>query len=197
MMVRMHKNTFAGLFIALLLILGVTLPACTCGAPPAEKPAEKPVEKPVAEGLSFEAAEYVNDTYGFSVKYPNGWTAKPPAPGPTVVFGASSPAKVPAIIVDVVDGATFRDALTGTITGAGGSAIKVFSETATALSDGTPATEAEGAFSIKDVPIPLDAFWLGVKKGDKWVIVSVVTVGVVAEYNKTLFSEIAHTLQFK
>lgn len=181
------------------LILCLTLPACTCGAPPAAQPpsAQPPAAQPPAGKLSFEATEYKNAEYGFSVKYPKNWTGKSPVTGPTVVLGASSPAQVPAIVIDVVAGDTFKDALTSAIQGSGGSAIKIFSENAMTLLDGTPATEAEGAFSAQGVPFPVEAFWLGAKKGDKWVIVHVVTVGALAEFKKDFFSEIAHTLTFK
>jgi hypothetical protein len=42
-----------------------------------------------------------------------------------------------------------------------------------------------------------DTFALGVKKGDKWIIVAITTVSLLAKYDEALFSEVAHTLQFK
>jgi roadblock/LC7 domain-containing protein len=43
----------------------------------------------------------------------------------------------------------------------------------------------------------LDVFCLGVMKDNKWIIVTVATVGLLAKYDEAKFSEIAHTLEFK
>jgi hypothetical protein len=35
------------------------------------------------------------------------------------------------------------------------------------------------------------------QKDGKWIVVAVTTVSLLAKYDEALFSEIAHTLQFK
>ena len=81
---KAYENKYAVLLIAMLVILGLVLPACTCGeiVPPEEPVAEEPAAP--AE-VSFEAAEYKNVDYGFSVKYPADW-AEQEATVETTVF---------------------------------------------------------------------------------------------------------------
>src|SRR4030042_5452437 len=124
-------------FITMLLILGLTLPACTC-----QKTTETPTspEEQVGGGISFKAAEYVNTEYGFSVKYPEEW-GEQPSEEPTTVFYCASEKRVRALSISVQDGATFSEALTSTLTLAG-SDIKIVTERTTTLADGTPASEA-------------------------------------------------------
>ncbi|MBA7710121.1 hypothetical protein ES703_119051 [subsurface metagenome] len=160
--------------------------------PAAEEPEE--AAPPVAAGeVSFEAATYTNADYGFSVRYPAKW-AEQEATAETTVFYAADPAKVPALFICVVEGATFADALTAALEGAGGSDVKIKSETETTLADGTPATEA--VLKVKLAGFGADAFALGLQKDGKWVIVVVGTVGLLAKYDEPLFSEVVHTLQF-
>jgi hypothetical protein len=154
------KWKFAVLFIAMLLVLGLTLPACTCQKPtetekppaspgqqaepegpsaPPEQQAEPegpsaPPEQPVA--LSFEAAEYTNAELGFSVKYPKDWKEATAISGPGILFVAQAPAQVPALIVSVAEGATVADAITAMAEGAGGSGVKIKSQSETTLADG-------------------------------------------------------------
>lgn len=198
MVTEMRKNRFAVLLIAMLVILGLALPACTCGevAPPEEPAAEEPAaEEPAAqEPAAEEWAVYENADYGFSVKYPAKW-AEQEATGETTVFYAADPAKVPALFICVVEGATFADALTAALEGAGGSDVNIKSESEAALADGTPATEA--VLKVKLAGFGADAFALGVLKDGKWVIVAVGTVGLLAKYDEPLFSEVVHTLQFE
>ena len=192
-MTEMRKNRFAVLLIAMLVILGLALPACTCGevAPPEEPAAEEPAaQEPAAE----EWAVYENADYGFSVKYPAKW-AEQEATGETTVFYAADPAKVPALFICVVESATFADALAVALEGAGGSDVNIKSESETALADGTRATEA--VLKVKLAGFGADAFALGVLKDGKWVIVAVGTVGLLAKYDEPLFSEVVHTLQFE
>lgn len=182
-------NKFMVLFITMLLILGLTLPACTC-----QKTTETPAspEEQVGGGLSFKAAEYVNTEYGFSVKYPEEW-GEQPSEEPTTVFYCASEKRVPALSISVQDGATFSEALTSTLTLAG-SDIKIVTERTTTLADGTPASEAVVKWKVQN--FGADTFALGVQKDTKWIIVAVTTVSLLSKYNETLFSEIAHTLQF-
>jgi hypothetical protein len=185
-----HKTCrFVVPFILVLLILGLTLPACTCQKPETETPPTPP-SQPGA--LTFEAAEYTNADYGFSVKYPKDWAQQENTPG--IVFLASPAKRAPALSVGIQDGATFAEALTATLTLAG-SDIKIVTERPTTLADGTPASEA--VVNWKTQNLGANTFALGVQKDTKWIIVAVTTVSLLAKYDEALFSEIVHTLQFK
>jgi len=184
----MYKKKFVVLFIGMMLILGLTLPACTCGeaAPPAEETA--PGE------LSFAATEYTNAEYGFSIKYPDDWGVKETEEG--FLFHADAGGVgVPLVIIAAADSATFEAALNAVW---GDSDIEITSQSETTLADGTPATEAI-------TKLKLDghggrAIILGAQKDGTWIIVTVATVtlgALGAPYDEALFSEIAHTLQFK
>jgi branched-chain amino acid transport system substrate-binding protein len=157
-----------------------------------EAPAAPP-EAPPAGGLSFEAAEYTNAEYGFSIKYPKDWTQQP---SETSLFYAAAPAKVPILLVNVAEGATLVDAVTAVLTEIGGSNITIKSQSETTLADGTKATQGTGKFKHPAAPVAMDAFCLGVMKDNKWIIVTVATVGLMAKFDEAKFSEIAHTLQF-
>jgi hypothetical protein len=186
---KIHR--FVMPFILVLLILGLTLPACTC-----QKATENPPTPPAQQAggaPSFEAAEYVNADYGFSVKYPKDWVQQT-STEPSTLFLAAAAKRVPAISISVQDSATFAEALTATLTLAG-SNIKIDTERPTTLADGTPATEA--VVNWKTQNLGATTFALGVQKGGKWIIVAVTTVSLLAKYDETLFSEITHTLQFK
>ena len=204
------KYRFVVLFIAMLLVLGLTLPACTCQKPTeTEKPPATPGQPAETEGpsappgqqaetekppaCSFEAAEYVNADYGFSVKYPKEWLQQPNEE-PTTVFYAASAKRVPALSIYVLDGATFKEALTAALSSSG-SDIRIVTERATTLADGTPASE--GVVKWKVEGFGANTFALGVQKGDKWIIVAITTVSLLAKYDEAKFSEIAHTLEFK
>lgn len=152
----------------------------------------KPAPKPVAPKPKVN--EYVNPQYGFSVKYPILWaTASPTAPA---VLYAASPARVPAIHAFVLEAATFTDAVkTALEKGAGGSAIKVGAEKETTLADGTKATAAKVDWTV--LGFAGESYALGVKKDDKWVIVTITTVALVEAYDEAKYSEIARTLEFK
>jgi hypothetical protein len=178
-------------FILVLLILGLTLPACTC-----QKTTENPPTPPAQQGggaITFEAAEYVNTEYGFSVKYPKDW-AQQTSTEPSTLFLAAAAKRVPAISISVQDSATFAEALTATLSLAG-SNINITTERSATLADGTPATEA--VVKWKAQGLSADTFALGVQKDGKWIIVAVTTASLLAKYDEALFSEIVHTLQFK
>jgi len=188
MIAKAHRNKLAVLFVTGVVILGLALPACTGGEPAATE------EPPAPDELSFEAIEYANADHGFSVKYPSDWVESP-ADGPFIIFGAQAAKQVPALIVAVAEGATFADALTATLEEAGGSKIEIAPERETTLADGTPASEATAKTKIQG--LGADAFSLGVMKDGKWVIVAILTVGMLAKYDEPLFSEVAYTLQFE
>lgn len=157
-------------------------------APPAEEEAA-----PEEGVLSFEATEYANADYGFSVKYPSNWATQA-AEEPMVLYAAAA-AKVPAITVNVVEAADFAAAV-NTALATTGKNIEIASQSEVTLADGTPATEAKVTLDLT-AGYPGDCFVLGAQKGDKWVVVSITTVSMLVPYNEALFSEIAHTLQFE
>jgi hypothetical protein len=214
-----NKYRFAVLFIAALLVLGLTLPACTCQKPSEpeepsapsgqpyepEEPSALPEQPSEAEepsapsgqpaALSFEAAEYTNDEYGFSVKYPKDWEQQP---SDTTLFYAAAPAQVPILMISVAEGATLAEAVVAAVEETGGSSVKIKSQSETTLADGTKAIEGIGTFKHSMAPMmTIEAFVLGAMKDDKWVIVAVATVGMIAKFDEAKFSEIAHTLEFK
>lgn len=158
-------------------------------------PAKEEIAKPpAADGLSFEAAEYVNPEYGFSIKYPAAWVKGQPTGAR--VFSAAATARVPAITVSVGEAASFADALKIGLAEAGGSNISVGSEAQTKLADGTEATTAKADWTVK-AGYPGESLALGVQKGGKWIVVTITTVAMLVPYDEVKFSEIAHTLQFE
>ena len=157
-------------------------------APPGEEEAA-----PEEGALSFEATEYANADYGFSVKYPSNWAEKE-ATGEATVFYAGA-ALVPVMFVAIAEGATCADAVTVALEASGGTGISIESESETALADGTPATEIICEVELKGYPA--DAVALGVQKDNEWVLVIVGTIDAMAPFDQPLFSEIVHTLQFE
>jgi hypothetical protein len=156
---------------------------------------EAPPEAPPPGGLSFEAAEYTNADLGFSVKYPKGWKENKDEEKDPTVFYAADPARAPSIRVMVVEAATFADAVKDGQGKAGGSEINVGAEKEITLADGTTkATTAK--VDLKTKGYDAEAFSLGVKKGDKWIIVTVLTVALLVPYDEAKQSEIATTLTF-
>jgi hypothetical protein len=186
-------HNFGVAFIVMLLVLGLTLPACTCQQPTETEEPSTPPEQQAEGALSFEAAEYVNTEYGFSVKYPKEWLQKP-SEEPTTVFYAAAEKRVPALSISVLGGATFAEALTAALSPSGED-IKIVTERASTLANDKPASEAVVKWKVQG--FGADTFALGVQKGDKWVIVAITTVSLLAKYNEALFSEVAHTLQLK
>jgi branched-chain amino acid transport system substrate-binding protein len=163
-------------------------------APPAAPPEqEKPA--PPAGGLSFEAAEYTNADLGFSVKYPKNWKETKDEEKDPTVFYAADPARVPTMRVASVGAATFADAVTTALEKGGASDIKVGDEKEVTLADGTKATTAK--VNLKSHGYGAEAYALGVKKGDKWVVVIVSTVALLQPYDEAKLSEVAKTLTFK
>ena len=183
---------FAVVSIVILFVLVLTLPACTCQQPIETE--EPPTPSEQQEGaLSFDATEYVNTEYGFSVKYPKEWLEEE-SEEPTTVLYAAAEKRVPALSISILDGATFAEALTATLSLAG-SDIKIVTERSSTLADGTPVSEAVVKWKVQN--FGADTFALGVQKEDKWIIVAITTVSLLSKYDEALFSEVAHTLQFK
>ncbi len=188
---EMYKNKFAVLFIAMVLIVGLMLPAC------ASKEAAPSAEEGGAVELSFEPLEYVNEDYGFSVKYPDEWVEKPEEEVRSIVFKAAYPAGVPGVSVSVgdADGLTWRESLIRGLEEDGSNVVVLYDDEVT-LPDGTPATEGKVTFTTAD-GYDIVCLGVGVQKDSKWIKVLVWTVDEYLPYDPALFSEIAHTLQFK
>jgi branched-chain amino acid transport system substrate-binding protein len=157
---------------------------------------EAPPEAPPPGGLSFEAAEYTNADLGFSVKYPKNWKENKDEEKDPSVFYAADPARVPTIRVMVIEAATFADAVKAGMEASGNSDIKVGAETEITLPDGaTKATTAKVNLKVKTGNNG-ETYALGVKKGDKWIVLAITTVALLVPYDEAQFSEIATTLTF-
>ena len=198
-MTKAKLTIFVLIILSLLFILSLAGCASVTPAVEPEAPAvdtETPEEEPEPVGLSFEASEYVNSEYGFSVQYPEEWGLNPITEPSTIVLYAVAEAAVPLIFVNVDEAATFEDALDGAIEAADGSGVNIKSQEDTKLADGTDATLAIFKFKHPAAPLALDAIALGKQKDGKWITVTVATLGVLASFDEDLFSEIIHTLQF-
>lgn len=138
-------------------------------------------------------AEYVNEEYDFSVWYPAKWAAQA-ATAESLVFYAAAPFQVPVLLVFVGEGTTFTDALTTSMQNAGGTNIAIEPESETALADGSLAFQT--TLTVRLRGFPAVAFALGAQNDDKWILVIVGTVEMLAKFDEALFSQIAHSLQF-
>lgn len=203
------------MLIVMSLLLVLTLAGCASETPAAEpevptEEAEAPEEEPEAPAedaeaaeeepepveLSFEATEYVNPEYGFSLQYPAEWGLNPIEEPSTIVLYAVAEAAVPLTFVNVDEAEDFEAALEGAIEAADGSGVNIKSQEDTKLADGTSATKAVFKFKHPAAPLALDAVAVGAEKDGKWVTVTVATLGMLASFDEDLFFEIAHTLQF-
>lgn len=156
-----------------------------------EKPPTVPTP-PTTAKLSFEAAEYSNAEYGFSIKYPKDWQV---APSSKLLLVAQKGGLVPAMFVGAVDGADFAEAVTNTLKLADGSDIKVG-----AISEVILADESKGSKATVEVTLrgfQAKGLAVGAKAGAKWIVCAVGTVEMLAPYNEALFTEIGTSLQFK
>ena len=159
-------------------------------------PAKEGVSKPSAEGgLSFEAAEYSNQDYGFYLKYPKDWKVNPGRIKGDTVFFAADAAQVPAVSVSVKEAASFTEALRLGLEAAEGTGINLGTEKEVTLVDGSKATAVKVDWKV--MGYPGESYAVGVKKDNKWIIVNVTTVTLLSPYDEALFSEITNTLQFK
>lgn len=151
----------------------------------------KPVEKPAPTPEGMAMTEYTNAEYGFSIKYPREWQQ---VTYPGTIFYARGTAPIPTLSVAIVEGATFADAVTAQLSKSG-TDIKVGPEKEVTLKDGTKATAAKADWTVRGYPG--ESYVVGVKKDDKWLVVTVTTISMFLPYDEAKFSEIAHTLQFK
>ncbi|MBM4447154.1 MAG: TIR domain-containing protein [Chloroflexi bacterium] len=181
-----------------------TLPAATTPMPTPSPPppVEKPVEPPPAAKLSFNATEYTNAEYGFSIKYPSDWIRVADEEKNEIKLYAKGTGEVPVISASVRGQATFAEAVTAAFgpRSISRTAIKVDAEQETTLEDGTKATTAKVDWENSSGYL-IESYALGVKKGNKWILVTISTVSTksvitLAPYDEAKFSEIAHTLRF-
>lgn len=204
------KKTRLTLYILILLSLLMLVSLAGCAADtPAVQP-ETPAEEPEApeEGaedaepepvvLSFEAKEYVNSDYGFSVQYPADWVENEISEGSSIVYYVVSEDRVPLMFINVGEGATFEEALEAAIDAAEGSKVKIDSKQNVRLAGGVDATRAIFKFNHPAVPlVALDAMAVGAEKDGKWVTVSVATLGAIFKFDEAFFTEIVSTLSFE
>jgi uncharacterized membrane protein len=170
-------------------------PAAPTGSPSTSTtPGTGATVKTPESGLSFEAAEYINPTYGFSIKYPKAW--KEGATTGKQVFVAAGAARVPSISISVRDESTFADAVKTALTDTGSTGINIGTEKAIKLADGTATVQSVLKFKLK-AGYDADALSMGIQKDGKIILVIVATVGLAAPYDEAQFSQILGTFQFK
>ena len=142
------------------------------------------------EELSFEATEITNEDYGFSLKHPSDWTDITR----TALYEALAPIQITGLFVAVWNtawGPTLAEILSVILTEA---PVEILASGDTALADGTPAAVAEYKATI--VGWPMHCYSIGVIKDGKWITINIWTIDQYARYDRALFEEIAHTLQF-
>ncbi len=193
------------LLILMSLLFMLSLAGCASETPvvepeaPAEEVAapEEEEAEPEPIVLSFEAKEYVNSEYGFSVQYPATWVENEVSEESTIVYYVVSEERVPLMFINVDEAATFEDALNGAIDAAEGSKVKIDSQEDVRLAGGINATRAIFKFNHPAVPVvALDAMALGAQKDGKWIVVTVATLGAIFKFDEALFTEIVSNLSF-
>ena len=193
------------LLILMSLLFMLSLAGCASETPvtepeapeeEAEAPEEEAAESEPVE-LSFEAKEYINAEYGFSVKHPAPWVDNEISEGSSIVYYVASEDRAPLMFVNVGDATTFEEALNGAIDAAEGSKVKIDTQEAVKLTGGVDATRAIFKFNHPAVPlIALDAMAISAEKDGKWVTVVVATLGAIFNFDEALFTEIVSTLSF-
>ena len=169
----------------------------------AEAATEPPPEEEAApeEGaLSFEAATYTNEEYGFSVQYPDDWVERPElVTAETILAAFGVPAFVPGVTICIYDAdePLSADWLVAAVTAEGNENAEVLSPlTETTLADGTPATECQLGY-LSATGYDILSYALCADKDGKRVRVTIFTIDMFSPYDEALFSEIAHTLTFE
>jgi len=164
--------------------------------PPPQQPAVKKLpgkELPAyeyPEELSFEAKEITNAKYGFSLKHPSNWTDITV----TQLYEARALTEVTGLFVsawDVAWGSSLAEVLAFTLAEV---PIEILASGDTALADGTPAAVAEYHATLTGWP--MHCYSIGVIKEDEWITVNIWNIDQYATYDRALFEEIAHALQF-
>lgn len=150
--------------------------------------------------------EYVNEKYGFSIKYPKQYVEEKPTE-PECVFKAVSSARQPiplpevdVFVEDAEEGITFADLRELTKAGLetfGGTDIEFVSEKETTLADGTtPAHELVLEWSVAGAP-RLKTLLLSVIKENKWFSIMLIDLADYWPKIEGELMEIAYSLQFK
>jgi hypothetical protein len=143
---------------------------------------------------SIGSAEYINSTYGFSIKYPKAWKEGPVSG--KQVFVAATEARVPNISISVRDEASFPVAVKTALADTGNTEINMAPEKIIKLADGMEAVQAGLKFKVK-AGYDAEALALGVSKDGKLILAIVTTVSLLSPYNEAQFSDILQTFQFK
>ncbi|MBM3175971.1 MAG: hypothetical protein FJZ93_09715 [Chloroflexi bacterium] len=158
-----------------------------------------------ATDLSFEAVEYRNEQYGFTLQYPKKWTRRIPFNNPDVLL-AVDPAYMtpPVLIIAVSREPETRNAFMGVLrasaevlVGQGSfnpSLVKFVREADVATADGMPANDIEfqaqlGRFSV-------EGLCTVARKADISIVVIVATWDNKSPYDNAEYSNITHSLRF-
>jgi len=147
--------------------------------------------------VSFEAAEYVNEEYGISVKYLMEWSVYPAEAlsMPLIFLAGLGSWYTPGCqigIIDVAEGDTLTDII-GIVNQDEGAVAGP--ESQSTLADGTPVTVLISDSLYWDSPVV--NYNLGLIVDDVWIVYTVFTMPALAEFDEVLYSEIAHTLKFE
>ena len=192
----------ATVFLVMLLVLGLTLAACTSQTPADTEEAAPPTEEaaPPAEEpeLSFEAATYTNDEHGFSLQYPADWVERPEILQSTIIAAFGVPGFVPGVSLSVrdADEPLTADWIVAANTAEGNTNVEVTSDvTSTTLNDGTPAFQYTSSFTSGAYEIV--SFATSTDKDGKRIRATVWTIDAFSPYDEAFFSEVAHTLSVK
>jgi hypothetical protein len=204
---------FVTVLMVMLLVLGLALVACKSKpaetvTPPAEQQVTPPAETvtppaetvtpPAAHQLTYPAATYTNDTYGFSIQYPKDWVERPEIAKGSLIIAFGVPGFVPGVSMSVRDASEpmTADWVVAANTDEGNTNVKVTSPlTETTLFDGTPAVQYISKFTSG--PYDIVSFATSTDKNGKRIRATVWTIDAFSPYDETLFSEIARTLSVK
>ena len=155
-------------------------------------------EEEVVE-LTFTPAEYVNEEYGFSVKYPNLWYEETAEGDLHTAIGP--PYTIPGVSIsvsDITEDVSFADGLAAGQEEAGNTDIEIVSVTETTLADGTtPATLVVLTYFDTASGNPIDAVAIGVEVDGKRITVFVYTVEIYAPFSLEQKTEVCMTLTFQ
>lgn len=180
--------------MAVLLVLGLTLVACTKQEPAETEPIQQ-VEQPA---LSFKAKTYTNAKEGFSIQYPEDWVERPEIVSGTIIAAFGVPGFVPGVSLSVrdADAPLTADWIVAANTAEGNTEVIVTSDLEeTTLTDGTPAVQYTSSF--KSGQYEIVSFATSTDKNGKRIRATVWTIEAFAPYDEDLYSEIAHTLSVK
>jgi len=168
---------------------------------PAVPPAgEEPAAPPAAEATSYPAATYTNDTYGFTIQYPEDWLADPASlttPLHLAVFKISGFVPGVAVLAFDADAPESTDWIKSSVSQVGGQSPKLLSPiTEGALSDGSK-TYTYILNYIGSTGYETKCLVMDVDRGAKRLRFQVLTIDAFVPYDEKLFSEVLSTVTFK